>query len=84
MINESNEVHGHAVLEMMASSGQTYSRDSLIAAINEKFGPETEFVICTGGGMSAETLVDTLIERGKFMGPDDAFVFNPATKCDHD
>lgn len=84
MINESKEIHGHAVLEMMANSGLTYSRESLIAAINEKFGPDTEFVICAGSGLKAETLVDTLIEREKFTGPADAFVFNTAAMCDHD
>ncbi|WOO40656.1 YecH family metal-binding protein [Rubellicoccus peritrichatus] len=77
------EIHGHEVLEMMMNSGKRYSRDSLIKAINERFGESSRFYICSGGGMDAAQLVDVLIGKGKFMGPEDAFVFNPATKCDH-
>jgi len=33
--------------------------------------------------MDAEELVDTLIAKGKFHGPADAFQFNPQAMCDH-
>jgi len=82
--NTSEEIHGHAVLEMMNNSGISYSRESLIAAIDEKFGSDARFVVCCGGGMTSTVLVDTLIERGKFKGERDAFVFNQESKCEHD
>lgn len=80
---ETDEIHGHAVLQMMSDSGRTFSRESLIAAIGERFGEQARFYICSGGGMDAATLVDTLTAKGKFAGTPDAFVFNPATRCNH-
>lgn len=82
-ITECTEIHGHEVLEMMIDSGRTYSRTSLIEAIDQKFGPQARFYICSGGGMRAAELVDTLIAKGKFMGTETAFVFNPARSCQH-
>lgn len=78
-----NEIHGHAVLQMMDQSGQHYSRESLLAAIHETFGIDARFVICSGGNMTAEELIDTLSSKGKFVGTDDAFKFNPGTMCEH-
>ncbi|MBC2593037.1 YecH family protein [Ruficoccus amylovorans] len=77
------EIHGHAVLQMMSESDRTFSRQSLIEAIRNTFGEQARFYICSGGGMDAEELVDTLIAKGKFQGPADAFQFNPQAMCDH-
>lgn len=84
MFTRTEDVHGHAVLEMMAATGQTYSRETLIVAIHEQFGEETRYCVCSGGGMSAETLVDTLMERGKFTGDDKSFKYNPGAVCVQD
>jgi len=83
MTTTDNQIHGHEVLAMMTRSGRHYNRSSLIDAIQQQFGETARFYICSGGGMNAAELVDTLISKGKFMGSEDAFVFNPATKCDH-
>lgn len=84
MSNEHNdEIHGHAVLQMMQESGLTFSRQSLINKIETEFGSDARFYICSGGGMSAAVLVDTLTAKGKFQGPADAFTFNPLTQCNH-
>ena len=77
------EIHGHEVLEMMIRFGKQYSRSSLVEAINHQFGGEARFYICCGGGMTAAELVDTLAAKGKFMGTEDAFEFNPAKRCNH-
>lgn len=77
------EIHGHEVLEMMLSSGRTFSRTSLIETIDQKFGKDARFYICSGGGMTAAQLVDTLAAKGKFMGTEEAFEFNPDRRCDH-
>jgi len=81
--NTEEQIHGHEVLRMMTERGHDFSRESLIQAIHERFGPRARFHICSGGGMDAAQLVDTLTAKGKFMGRPDAFQFNPATKCDH-
>ena len=77
------QIHGHAVLEMMMNSGERYSRESLIKAVKERFGETARFYICSGSGMDATELVNTLAAKGKFMGSEDAFLFNPSTQCDH-
>lgn len=83
MIEASKEIHGHKVLEMMSTSGRSYNRASLIQAIEEKFGRDARFYICSGGGMSPAELVETLAAKGKFTGSAEAFIFNPATRCNH-
>jgi len=80
-IKTNEEIHGHAVLQMMVKSGRKYSRDSLVAAIDEKFGANARFVICSGGNLNAAELVDTLIARGKFTGDESALEFHPASSC---
>ncbi len=82
-MNIEERIHGHEVLQMMVESGRSFSRISLNQAIEEKYGPQARFYICSGGDMTASELVDTLIAKGKFRGEVDAFQFNPATKCDH-
>ena len=58
--------HGHDVLHMM--EGNSYrTKEDLVKAIIEYFGPEEEFHTCSREGMNATELVDFLTERGKFM-----------------
>ncbi len=78
-----DEIHGHAVLQMMDESGLTYSRESLLAAINEKFGEGARFGICSGGNMTASELIEALAAKGKFVGEPDAFKFDPSAMCNH-
>ncbi len=77
------EHHGHEVLEMMIESGQQFSNESLKAAIDQKFGLEARFYICSGSGMTASELIEALWAKGKFTGTEDAFVFDPANRCNH-
>ncbi len=74
--------HGHEVLEMMESAGDTYSRDQLIELMNIRFGMEARYHICSGSDMDAGTLVDVLMARGKFIGTPDAFRVVPGSRCD--
>ena len=80
---ENIEIHGHEVLEMMVASGEQYSNESLKAAIDEKFGTDARFFICSGGGMTAEQLIETLWAKGKFAGTPDSFVFDTSRRCNH-
>lgn len=80
---ETQEIHGHAVLQMMLDSGQNYSRATLLEAIHEKFGKDSRFIICSGGNMTASELIDALAAKGKFVGEVEAFTFDPGTMCEH-
>jgi len=83
MMPVANEIHGHAVLQMMDESGETYSRASLLAAIDKRFGAEARFFICSGSGMTAEGLIEALAAKGKFVGERESFRFDPSRMCQH-
>jgi probable metal-binding protein len=78
---EMNERHAHEVMEMMVTSGRSYSRESLAAAIRNKFGPETVFYTCSANGLSPEQLIEFLATKGKFRGTEDAFVLDTGMMC---
>lgn len=77
------EIHGHEVLEMMVDAGRPYSTESLQAAIDERFGKDARFYICSGGDMSAAELIETLWSKGKFVGTSESFVFDTGKRCNH-
>ena len=77
------EVHVHEVLEMMEAANGTYSRETLCAAINEKFGAQTLFHSCSENGMDANAVIDFLNSRGKFTGTAEAFSFDTSRRCSH-
>ena len=80
---ENIEIHGHEVLEMMVAYGKPYSTESLQTAIDERFGSDARFYICSGGGMTAAELIETLWAKGKFAGTTESFVFDTGKRCDH-
>lgn len=81
--SQMNEIHGHTVLNMMEASGKMYSLSSLIEEMHARFGKEARYGLCSGGGMDAQTLVETLWQRGKFKGDIRAFTVHTAARCDH-
>lgn len=80
---ENIETHVHDVLGMMEAANGTYTRESLRAAIIEKFGEEMRFHSCSESGLDAAEVVEFLEARGKFKGADDAFSFDTTQRCDH-
>ena len=63
----SESIHGHQVMEMMATSGENYSKESLKSEIASKFGLEARFHTCMGSDMTADDLIDFLSAKGKFI-----------------
>lgn len=76
-------IHGHAVIEMMISSGIAYTRETLCRAIHSHFGEETRFYTCAAENMTADQLIDFLADRGKFIEDDEQFTFNQQKMCNH-
>ena len=77
------QVHGHDVIDMMRASTQPFTRESLVAAILERFGAEARFHTCSAEGMTANELVEFLAARQKFKSVGDGFVVNPDRVCQH-
>jgi probable metal-binding protein len=77
------QVHGHEVMAMMQQSGHTYSRESLIEAMDLQFGASTLYESCSAKRMNASELIDFLWSKGKLTGTDAAFRFGSEAVCDH-
>lgn len=78
-----NRIHGHDVLDHMIASGATYTRESLAAAMRERFGTDARYHTCSAEGMTAEQLIAFLIARGKFCGSEAGFTVDPGRVCQH-
>jgi probable metal-binding protein len=79
-----NQYHGHEVIQMVATSGRSYTRESLRAAIIERFGGDATFYSCSQAGMSPDEMIDFMKARGKFIEGGDDLTFNQARACNHD
>ena len=76
--------HAHEVMKMMADSSDTYTRDTFVDALADRFGPEARFCSCSNAGMSADDLLAFLFSRGKLEGDiEGAFRLGVAGHCSH-
>lgn len=78
-----NQVHGHEVMDMMVESDEAYTRESLHAAIEGKFGVATRFFTCSAENMTADELISFLEARGKFHLISGGFTTDPEKICHH-
>ena len=68
---------------MMVESGETYTRASLEAAINARFGTAARFYTCSAENMTASALINFLEQRGKFIPKNEGFSTAPEKICNH-
>ncbi|AKJ42694.1 YecH family metal-binding protein [Pragia fontium] len=78
-----SSIHGHQVLEMMIAADELYTTESLIAAIQQRFGQEARFHTCAKQGLTAAELVDFLASKGKFIPANSGFTTNISKICNH-
>ena len=78
-----NQIHGHQVMEMMTSSNQLYTRNSLKATIIAKFGADARFHTCSAENLDADALIDFLADHGKFRENTDGLAIDAAKVCNH-
>ncbi len=76
-------VHGHDVMHMMLELGGQFTRESLKAAIDTRFGSDARFHTCSAADMTAEQLIDFLQEKGKFVATDAGFNTREEHICQH-
>ena len=74
--------HGHEVLAMM--QGHSYTEQSLLEAIIDRFGPEERFYTCSAEDLTAQGLIDFLKAHGKFMPMDAGFTVDTSKVCDNE
>ena len=79
----SESIHGHEVMRFMLESGQDFSRESLRAAISERFGENARFHTCSAEDMSASELIEFLAARGKFVESGEGFTTHADRICSH-
>ena len=79
----SNSIHGHEVMHMMLELGGTFTRESLKLAIDERFGASARFHTCSAQDMDAETLIEFLRQRGKFVEAEGVFNTEAERICNH-
>ena len=76
-------IHGHEVLNMMIASGESYSKESLVLAIENRFGESARFHTCSAENMTAAELVAFLEKKGKFVTVDTGFTTAESKICRH-
>ncbi|HDR2893975.1 TPA: YecH family protein [Enterobacter asburiae] len=76
-------IHGHEVLNMMIESGEQYTEQSLVEAIQARFGEAERFHTCSAEGMTAGELVAFLATRGKFIPAAEGFSTHESKICRH-
>lgn len=79
----SGSIHGHQVMEMMLESEQGFTRESLKAAMAERFGADARFYTCRAQDMDADGLIDFLAARGKFVEQGEGFNTAAEKICNH-
>lgn len=77
------EHHAHEVLGMML--GQTFTEESLLAAMRNTFGDDATYYSCSQSDMTAEQLLAFLKSKGKFVEVEGDFTVNtsPGGGCGH-
>ncbi|MHC5068065.1 MAG: YecH family metal-binding protein [Planctomycetota bacterium] len=76
-------IHGHEVMNLMLEADTGFSRDSLLAAMSERFGADARYHTCSASEMTADELIDFLAARGKFVDVADGFTTDPSKVCNH-
>lgn len=76
-------IHGHEVMHMMLELGGKFSHASLLAAIEQKFGPDARFHTCSARDLTAAALIEFLEAKGKFVPTADGFNTDEALICKH-
>lgn len=76
-------IHGHEVLNMMIESQVQYTEQSLVQAIDARFGNDARFHTCSAENMTAAELVAFLAARGKFVPAEEGFSTHESKICRH-
>ena len=74
------DIHAHEILRMM--EGNSYTTESLLNAIIEKFGNNARFHTCSVEKLDANGIIKFLIDKGKFKPTSNGFTMDITKVCD--
>lgn len=77
----SESIHGHKVMEMMATAGKTYTKQALQAEIAAQFGEDARFHTCNDSELTAEALINFLSEKGKLLETEEGVSMPKGNLC---
>ncbi len=81
---ETQSIHGHEVMHMIADAGRAFMKEELVAEIGAKFGETARFHTCSAEDMDAAALVEFLAARGKFQSAGDlGMTLDASAICNH-
>lgn len=78
-----NQIHAHAVLNMLLAAETPYSVNSLKQAIVAEYGEDVLFHTCSLQDLTFEALLAFFLERGKVVQVGDAITANRERMCSH-
>ena len=78
------QIHGHEILDLVASHPEGISVPTLFKLATEKFGPDVRFCTCSNEGMDMTSLLTFLFERDKIQLHGDLIVSVGSPACNHD
>ncbi|ABX48870.1 YecH family metal-binding protein [Shewanella baltica] len=79
----SNSVHGHDVMALMVAQGAAIIKPELLSLMGQNFGFAARYHTCSAADLSAEALIQLLIDKGKFHDTCQGIELAAGRKCDH-
>ena len=76
-------IHIHDILDMIYSSGKSYTIDSLLEEVKEIYGKDVCFNSCSDHRFGLQEMIGFMQDRGKIEVLGDRIYPAGATYCDH-
>ncbi|PJC88206.1 DUF2492 domain-containing protein [Vibrio sp. HA2012] len=77
----SKSIHGHKVMNLLAAADKVLSKSELLEEIRRTFGYDAVYHTCSAEGLSAEDLIDFLLNKGKFIESDTGLTMPADNRC---
>ena len=80
----SQQIHGHDIIDLVASHPEGISAESLTQMASEKFGGQSRYFTCSTEDMDFPALLAFLLERDKVQLRDGLLFQGGSPACNHD
>ena len=81
-IDMQESIHGHHVLNLVREHNQPVTREELLSAISNHFGPDSRFHTCSADSLTTEQLLDLFLSKGK-LSLEENLVHFVGCRCKH-